>query len=108
MNKIIDPLHWQGQPAGSGTPVHSLKILSHASKIYEFGTPAGVTYPLWYDLPYWFEGLTANFSLKEQVRVLKAVPKILVVNFQRFGFLTAALLFYILGYWRRPLTNDTT
>ena len=54
--------HWQGGPAGNGTPVHPAHLLSVDPAVYEFATPISGTYPLWYDPIYWYKGATFRFS----------------------------------------------
>ncbi len=53
--------HWQGGPAGNGTPIHPTRQLSRNPAIYEFRTPVGGTYPPWYDPIYWTEGARIAF-----------------------------------------------
>jgi Fe2+ transport system protein FeoA len=50
---------------------HPVKRIHEAPVVYEFAQPIKGTYPLWYDLAYWNEGLKARFDLKGQIRVLK-------------------------------------
>jgi hypothetical protein len=63
--------YWQGEPPRSGTPKHPVRRISTSETpvIYEFATPIGGTYPLWYDASYWYEGLVTHFDLKRQIRV---------------------------------------
>src|SRR5437773_1394613 len=61
--------HWQGEPAGNGTPRHPTRRLRDNPPIYEFAAPVSGTYPLWYDPSYWYEGLRLHFNLHEQLRV---------------------------------------
>jgi hypothetical protein len=39
--------------------------------VYEFGTPFDVTYPMWYDISYWYEGVRPRFDLRDQLRRLR-------------------------------------
>jgi hypothetical protein len=61
--------HWQGEPPGSGVPLHPTRKIADHPPIYEFATPVGGTYPLWYDPSYWYTGLRVHFSIREQVTV---------------------------------------
>jgi hypothetical protein len=58
--------HWQGESAGGGTPKHPARKLLEGPTIYEFATPVGGTYPVWYDPSYWCEGMTVSFDLRQQ------------------------------------------
>jgi 4-amino-4-deoxy-L-arabinose transferase-like glycosyltransferase len=49
--------HWQGEDRTVGTPTHPTRRIPAAIPIYEFGSPIGGTYPVWYDPSYWEEGL---------------------------------------------------
>ncbi len=66
----IRHIHWQGEPAGSGTPRHPTRKMFDRPAIYEFATPIGGSYPPWYDPTYWYEGVTIHFDLKAQMHVL--------------------------------------
>jgi len=44
--------HWQGELPGNGTPKHPARKIFDEPTIYEFGTPVGGTYPMWYDPSY--------------------------------------------------------
>jgi len=48
-------------------PVRMLAGLPHA---YEYASPIGGSYPLWYDPSYWHEGIQARVNLKRQIRTL--------------------------------------
>jgi hypothetical protein len=63
--------HWQGGPPEAGTPLHPTRLLFAAPATYEFATPVGGTYPVWYDISYWYEGLKVPFSLQRQASALK-------------------------------------
>lgn len=62
--------HWQGQPTGTGTPVHPTRKVSDDPVIFEFAQPIAGSYPPWYDQSYWYEGIRTHFSLRGQLRVL--------------------------------------
>ena len=59
--------HWQGEPAGNGTPLHPSHLIFDHPPIYEFGEPVGGTYPITYDPFYWYEGVTVHADLARQV-----------------------------------------
>jgi hypothetical protein len=64
--------HWQGGPAGNGTPIHPTRQLSSNPAIYEFATPVGGTYPPWYDPIYWTEGARIAFRPADFAHALLA------------------------------------
>jgi hypothetical protein len=63
-------VHWRGEPAGSGTPLHSTRKIFEHPAAYEFAQPVSGTYPAWFDPSYWNEGLKMRFSLKQQLHRL--------------------------------------
>jgi hypothetical protein len=62
--------HWQGEPQGTGTPVHPPRKLSSHPTLYEFAEPVAGSYPIWYDPSYWNEGLWPHFDLRQQGEAL--------------------------------------
>jgi hypothetical protein len=64
----VPQLHWQGQPAGSGVPVHPTRQVVTSPATYAFGDRAG-TYPPWYDPAYFYEGLRLRPVLDMSVLV---------------------------------------
>jgi hypothetical protein len=107
--------HWQGNPAGSGTPLHTTRKIFDAPAVYEFSGPAGISYPPWYDPSYFFEGVTPHFSLRQQVaavwRNLTGIYGFLLYRFfiVALGFALFVLLYQsgklqlvlrnLLAYW---------
>jgi len=63
-------VHWQGEPEGSGTPVHPTRKILESPPVFEFGEPIPGTYPPWDDPSYFNEGERARFDLRSQIRVL--------------------------------------
>jgi hypothetical protein len=49
---------------------HPIRRLSDFPLSYEFSSPISGTYPLWYDLSYWHEGIKTHFNLHAQVAAL--------------------------------------
>ena len=88
--------HWQGQPAGTGTPVHPTRRVSVDPLIYEFAQPIPGSYPPWYDQSYWYEGITTHFSLRGQLWVLFKSANIYFKLFSRSGALYVVFLALIL------------
>ena len=55
------------QESDAKHPVHQLSALPHA---YEYGSPIGGTYPLWYDPSYWHDGIRPHIDFKRQVHTM--------------------------------------
>ncbi len=55
--------NWQGQPPGTGTPVHPTRKLFDHPAVYEFNGPLRSSYPPWFDPSYWNEGLSPKFRV---------------------------------------------
>jgi hypothetical protein len=47
---------------------HPMSVLVSSPPTYDFATPVGGTYPLWYDTSYWHEGATPHFDAKAESR----------------------------------------
>lgn len=62
--------HWQGGPPGSGTPLHPTRKLLDTPPVFEYASPVGGTYPVWYDASYWYDGLRTRFAPARQLAVL--------------------------------------
>ena len=70
-NKIDRPYaHWQGKQPETGTPKHPIKQIFDDPVAFEFGSPLGGTYPLWYDPSYWYDGIKPRFHLLGEIRAL--------------------------------------
>jgi hypothetical protein len=64
------PLNYAWYVAQSGSPIHPPQVIYSSPKVEEFATPIRATYPLWYNPPYWSEGLHPRFDLKAQCAAL--------------------------------------
>jgi 4-amino-4-deoxy-L-arabinose transferase-like glycosyltransferase len=64
-------LNWQGEPPGSGVPVHTTRQIHSNPPVFEFATPVGGTYPPSFDPSYWDEGRKVTIDVRAQVRVIK-------------------------------------
>lgn len=62
--------HWQGEPPGTGVPLHPTRRVLSSEPLYEFAEPVAGTYPPWYDPSYWYEGITPHLSAKGQLMAL--------------------------------------
>ena len=112
VNRVTPFTHWQGEPAGSGTPVHPTRQIFTAPNVYEFATPVAGTYPPWYDPTYWYAGVTPHFNLRQQARTIARNLYLLARFIGTRIFLLALLLcLFILFYFNRrgrTLSGDVT
>ena len=65
--KRVPSRHWQGSP-DTGVPVHPMLQLMARPEVYAFARNLPVTYPLWHDPAYWYEGLRISPDASSQVR----------------------------------------
>jgi hypothetical protein len=93
-----EQIHWQGEPPGSGIPLHTTRKLLDSPPIFEFAEPIRGTYPPWDDPSYWNEGTRWTFRLRSQIRVLLqsalAYEKLVL---DESGLLAGAFIFLFLG-----------
>ena len=85
-------VHWQGEPAGSGSPAHPTRKVFAIPPIYEFAEPIAGSYPPWYDPSYWYEGIQPHFSWKGQLWVLFRSANLYLKLFSRSGALYVVLI----------------
>jgi len=52
---------WEGEPPGSGTPVHTTRKVYDHPAVYEFNGPIRSSYPPWFNPAYWNEGLAPHY-----------------------------------------------
>ena len=83
-------LHWQGEPPGTGTPVHPTRRIFRDPDVLEFSSPIPGTYPPWYDPSYWYEGARPHFEWKGQLRVLFRSANMYLKIFSKSGALWIA------------------
>src|SRR6266851_1574396 len=103
-------IHWRGDPPESGTPTHPSRAVLSDPSLYEFDGPVGGTYPMWYDLSYWNEGMR-----------IQIVPTRHLFLFMRFAWrclislvneqaviLVSAIVLHCLsqGQWWRNIANE--
>ena len=65
-------MHWQGGPAQFGRPLHSTTQLLADPPVYSFAEPFHVSYPPFFNPPYYYEGYRHFFNAKLQVRAVAA------------------------------------
>jgi hypothetical protein len=85
VNQTVSGRYWRGDPPGTGTPKHPVRLLSQSPRIYEFATPVGGTYPLWYDPSYWYAGASPRFDVRKQIWRLEQSARFYADEF-RYSF----------------------
>ena len=85
-------VHWQGEPPGTGIPVHPTRKIFSDPAVYEFTTPIPGSYPPWYDPSYWYEGVRPHFQLKGQLWALFRVANMYLKIFSKSGALWVVLV----------------
>jgi hypothetical protein len=93
LTPVRSPRHWQGGPAGFGTPLHSTRQLMTGPEVFEFATPFPVSYPPWYDASYWYDGVrpvvSAGTLVRASVQSLKGVTPHLWMGLAALAVLVA-------------------
>jgi hypothetical protein len=70
VNHATKYVHWQAEPSGTGIPAHPTRKIFSDPAVFEFASPIPGTYPPWYDVSYWYEGVRPHFEWKGQLRAL--------------------------------------
>jgi hypothetical protein len=91
-------IHWQGDPPGSGIPLHPTRQLLDNPPVFEFAEPIHGTYPPWDDPSYWNDGTRWHFRLRSQLRVLvQSAFAYEQLFLQESALLAGLLIFLFLG-----------
>lgn len=96
----VPSMHWQGENAANGLPVHATHKIFERPTIFEFASPVGGTYPVWYDPTFWYEGIKVRFDPREEARTMwKNLRWEIELFFYLNGSIVAAwfVLFYVGG-----------
>jgi hypothetical protein len=96
----VPPVHWQGENAINGLPVHATRKIFERPATFEFASPVGGTYSVWYDPTFWYEGVKVRFDPREEARTMsKNLRWEIELFFCLNGSIVAAwfLLFYVGG-----------
>ena len=94
------PFPWTATIAG--TPLHPMRQLLAAPRVYEFEAPFQGSYPPWDDPSYWYDGARTRLSLKLQVRSLVSSSESYERILQGQGCLLVGALFLLLLAWPWP------
>ena len=66
------PYYWQGDGGQYGYPLHPPRKIFERPATFEFASPVGGSYPVWYDPSYWVEGAKPRYQLGEMAKNLVA------------------------------------
>lgn len=110
VNRATLTTHWQGKPAGTGTPLHPTREILTDPPMYEFAQPISGSYPPWYDPSYWYDGIRPHFVIRGQLWVLFRALNMYFKIFSKTGALYVvfmALLWTIerCGRWQLVSTG---
>ena len=99
---------WQGGPEKAGQPLHPPRILLDSPRVYEFGGVfPQVTYPMWYDFAYWYQGLRVwidPLRLLDAIRAnLKVFLKFLIL--EGGGFLLGWLACFLFAQKKKKVLH---
>jgi hypothetical protein len=92
VNRATRWVHWQGDPAGTGTPAHPTRKIFSEPAVFEFAGPVQGSYPPWYDPSYWYEGVRPHFVAKEQLVALFRAANMYLKIFSKSGALWVVLV----------------
>jgi len=107
VNRATRSVHWQGEPAGTGTPLHASRKIFSDPDVFEFSSPVPGSYSPWYDPSYWYDGVRPHFSVKAQAWALFRASNMYLKIFSKSGALWVVLVSILvvrkklLG-WGRP------
>jgi hypothetical protein len=90
VNKLLGEAFWQGGPAVYGSPIHPPQLVIWKPHVYLFEKPFPVTYPPFFNPPYFYQGYRHFFSLRNQSRAL-ARNGLSLVNILKTQFMLLAL-----------------
>jgi hypothetical protein len=92
VNHSTRSVHWQGEPAGTGSPAHPTRKIFAEPAVFEFSSPVQGSYPPWYDPSYWYEGVRPHFVLKDQLWALFRGANMYLKIFSKSGALWVVLV----------------
>ena len=92
VNRATRNVHWQGEPAGTGAPVHASRKIFSDPDVFEFSSPVPGSYPPWYDPSYWYDGVRPHFSVKAQAWALFRASNMYLKIFSKSGALWVVLV----------------
>jgi hypothetical protein len=87
---------WLYNGSGDFIHKHPAQLLFDAPKVYEFAMPISGTYPLWYDPPYWNEGISITSAPYDRLR---AQIELLAFNAKEYYQIFFASLSFFFAIW---------
>jgi len=87
VNRATRSVHWQGEPYGTGTPLHPSRRIFSDPDTFEFSAPVAGSYPPWYDPSYWYDGTKPHFSIRDQAWALFRASNMYLKIFSKSGAL---------------------
>jgi hypothetical protein len=81
--------HFEHRGNAQGVQTHPTRKIFANPNVYEFATPIGGTYPVWFDPSYWHDGLHPKFDLEQQLTAFGSTS-----NAYRIMFLKAAWFYF--------------
>jgi hypothetical protein len=90
-------MHWQGGPAGAGSPIHPTRKVQEIPRVYEFATPLSGSYPPSTDQSYWYDGVRPHFELRGQLNALRHTLDAYFDLFVKLGGLSGAIAVVLLS-----------
>jgi 4-amino-4-deoxy-L-arabinose transferase-like glycosyltransferase len=102
--------HWRGEQPNTGTAAHPTRKIFDSPPAFEFATPVGGTYPIWYDPTYWHEGIVSHFELRQQLRIFvegaKRYYELFYIWGVQYGLFIGLVCFYLMGHRARLVLKD--
>ena len=96
-------VNWQGDEA-NGMPLHPSRKIFDRPAVFEFSSPIGGTYPLWYNPSYWHEGRRIYVSLQNELSAIISNARSYYRLFlENYSALIVALLALFFAASRRRL-----
>lgn len=94
--------HWQSNPPDFGRPIHSTQILPTEPRIVTFAEPFHVTYPPYYNPPYWYEGYRHFWNWRYQAIALAVNGLAFVVLLISHPFLYSTITIFLILLFSLP------
>jgi hypothetical protein len=88
--------NWQGQPAGSGIPLHPTRMVYAHPQMFEFNGPIRASYPPWYDPSYWNDGMSPKFNVDIVLRHFVRNAASILLDFTRPRIWLVGVIFLLL------------
>lgn len=94
--------HWQNNPPDFGRPLHPARILPAEPAILAFAEPFHVTYPPYYNPPYWYEGYRHFWNWRYQAIAIGVSSLTLATLLASHPFLYASATVFLILFISLP------